>query len=126
MCVKGQSERADLSYDTIAQAVSYLKMTVTKMTLRFGFFFFDCWHKTNTRLIQSNIMEDQIIIDAFKALDSDNSGMINAKELRQLLTTMGDKMTAEEVDNLIEDAGGGSSIDYAKLVKKLNKAAKGG
>lgn len=77
-------------------------------------------------MIQSNIMEDQIIIDAFKALDSDNSGMINAKELHQLLTTMGDKMTDEEVDNMIEDAGGGSSIDYAKLVKKLNKAAKGG
>ena len=42
MCVQGQPERAGTSYDTIEQAVSFLKMTVTKMTLRFGFFFFDC------------------------------------------------------------------------------------
>ena len=70
-------------------------------------------------------MDENAVIEAFQALDNGRTGELNSKELKQLLTTMGDKFTDEEADNLIADAGGGSSIDYTKLVKKLNKAAKG-
>ncbi|CAJ1945929.1 unnamed protein product [Cylindrotheca closterium] len=67
--------------------------------------------------------EDEPIIAAFKALDNAGSGKIDAEELKQLLTAMGEKYTDEEADKMIEDMGGGDSIDYAKMVKKLNAEA---
>jgi calmodulin len=57
------------------------------------------------------------IISAFSTFDNDNAGSIDADELRRILTSMGEKMTDKEVDDLIKDAGGGSSIDYKKFVK---------
>ena len=67
--------------------------------------------------------EDEPIVAAFKALDNAGSGKIDAEELKALLTSFGDKYTDEEADKLIEDMGGGSSIDYVKMVKKLNAEA---
>jgi len=36
---------------------------------------------------------------------------------------MGEKYTDEQADELIQDAGGGSSINYKKFVKKMNELA---
>mmetsp|Transcript_57876 Transcript_57876/g.87266 ORF Transcript_57876/g.87266 Transcript_57876/m.87266 type:complete len:82 (-) Transcript_57876:285-530(-) len=66
---------------------------------------------------------DDEIIMAFSTFDNGNTGSIDAEELRRVLTSMGDKMTDKEVDSLIKDAGGGSSVDYKKFVKELNKKA---
>ena len=67
--------------------------------------------------------EDQPILDAFKALDNAGSGKINAAELKQLITSLGDPYPEDLADKLIADMGGGSEVDYEKFVKKMNAEA---
>ncbi|KAK3093112.1 hypothetical protein FSP39_011207 [Pinctada imbricata] len=57
--------------------------------------------------------EDQIR-EAFKVFDKDNLGYITASELRRIMTTLGDKLPDEEVDEMIEevDLDGDGKIDY--------------
>ncbi|KAL3905254.1 MAG: hypothetical protein SGARI_004555 [Bacillariaceae sp.] len=69
-------------------------------------------------------MSDEEIIGCFQQLDVDGKGFLKADDLRRMLTSMGEKMSDREVDQFLEDAGGGSKIDYAKFVKKMNKAAR--
>lgn len=68
-------------------------------------------------------MSDAEIIDCFRMLDTEGKGYIKADDLRRLLTTMGEKMSDREVDQLLEDAGGGNKVEYESFVKKMNKAA---
>ena len=68
-------------------------------------------------------MSAEEIIDAFASFDKEGSGKISAKELKQIMMTMGEKMTEDEADQMIKDAGGGSKIDYKKFVKDFNKRA---
>jgi Ca2+-binding EF-hand superfamily protein len=68
-------------------------------------------------------MSDEEIISCFKVLDTDKKGKISVDDLRHFLTTMGEPMSDSEFDQLVKDAGGGSSIDYAAFVKKLNAKA---
>jgi hypothetical protein len=74
----------------------------------------------------TTIMSDDEIIGCFRLLDTEGSGFVKADDLRRMLTTMGEKMSDREVDQLLEDAGGGAKVDYAKFVKKMNKAVAGG
>lgn len=41
--------------------------------------------------------------EAFRVFDRDAQGLINADELRRILTTLGDRMTHEEVDELMKE-----------------------
>ncbi|KAL0214677.1 hypothetical protein P9112_006861 [Eukaryota sp. TZLM1-RC] len=43
---------------------------------------------------------DEEIVKAFAVLDRDNSGFVPAKEIRTVLTNVGEKLTNEEVDEL--------------------------
>lgn len=42
------------------------------------------------------------------------------------MLNLGEKMSDSEIDAMIDDAGGGSKIDYAKFVKDMNRKAAGG
>ena len=68
----------------------------------------------------------QEIIDAFAQFDKDDEGSVATSELKEALTTLGDKFSDDEFAALLKDAGGGSSIDYKDFVKdmyaKLEKA----
>jgi calmodulin len=44
------------------------------------------------------------IIEAFKVFDKDGSGKISAEELRSIMTDLGEKLTDEEVDEMIREA----------------------
>jgi Ca2+-binding EF-hand superfamily protein len=68
-------------------------------------------------------MDDATIIEAFRSLENGKTGMIDADDLKQLLTSLGDKFSEEEADALVKDAGGGPSIDFEKFVKKMNAEA---
>ena len=70
---------------------------------------------------KEEIMSDEEIIDCFKLLDPERKGSIKTSELRQIMETFGDKMSSADIDQMIEDAGGGSSIDYVSFVKSMNK-----
>ena len=47
---------------------------------------------------------EQEIHDTFQAFDKDGNGFISAAELRHIMTTLGEKLTDEEVDELIKEA----------------------
>ena len=66
--------------------------------------------------------QDDIIV-AFAGFDKNNNGKIDADELSRILTTMGEKFSSSEMSKFLDDAGNGSSIDYDKFVKKMNKLA---
>lgn len=51
--------------------------------------------------------------NAFKVFDRDGSGTISAEELRHVLTSLGENMTAAEIEEMIQmaDKDGDGSID---------------
>jgi calmodulin len=44
------------------------------------------------------------IREAFKVFDRDNNGFISAAELRHVMTSIGEKLTDDEVDEMIREA----------------------
>ncbi|KAJ3056121.1 hypothetical protein HK097_008044 [Rhizophlyctis rosea] len=58
------------------------------------------------------------IREAFKVFDPTGAGTISSAELKHVLMSLGEKLTAEEVDEMIRDAGGsGGSVPYENLVR---------
>eukprot|EP00457_Paulinella_chromatophora_P011185 gb/GEZN01011313.1/.p1 GENE.gb/GEZN01011313.1/~~gb/GEZN01011313.1/.p1 ORF type:complete len:167 (+),score=36.76 gb/GEZN01011313.1/:36-503(+) len=60
--------------------------------------------------------------DAFNVFDANNKGTISAKELRQVLTTLGETLKEDEIADFMQLAGGAEQIDYASLTSKLQQA----
>ena len=60
------------------------------------------------------------IVEGLRHFDSDASGYINAAELRHLLTALGEKLTEDEVENLLEgvpdDEG---KVNYENFIKQI-------
>ncbi|XP_076456444.1 neo-calmodulin-like isoform X2 [Babylonia areolata] len=57
------------------------------------------------------------MLDAFQVFDKDNDGFIDLEEFRAVLTSIGDKMTDEELKVLMQDAdvNGDGKIDYKEF-----------
>lgn len=62
--------------------------------------------------------QDKDMRDAFKILDADGDGTMLESELRQLLLTVGEPMTHQEVDSLMQDVAvdGNGKVQTDKLV----------
>ena len=54
------------------------------------------------------------IREAFRIFDKDGNGLINAADLRHILTHLGEKLTQEEVDEMIREADitGEGQVNY--------------
>lgn len=65
--------------------------------------------------LEANLME------AFRVFDREQSGRIPVAELRHILTSLGERLTEAEADEMLREADPEStgSIDYAALVRKL-------
>lgn len=66
--------------------------------------------------------DDEEFIEALKVFDRDSAGVISSAELRYALSSMGDVMSKQEIDKLInefEDSNG--SINYSEFVRKINE-----
>ncbi|UJR13886.1 hypothetical protein I4U23_000893 [Adineta vaga] len=69
---------------------------------------------------KDNVVYPEEFIDALRVFDKDGNGLIPATELRHLLTTLGERMTDDEVEQLIgdfEDKKG--MVTYEDFVKAV-------
>merc|ERR1711935_459948 len=77
--------------------------------------------KTSTMADQ--LTEEQIaeFKEAFSLFDKDGNGFISAAELRHVMTNLGEKLTDEEVDEMIREADidGDGQINYEEFVKVM-------
>lgn len=61
---------------------------------------------------------EEEIREAFKVFDRDNNGFISAAELRHVMTSIGEKLTEDEVQEMINEAdqNGDGRIDCKHIV----------
>ena len=62
---------------------------------------------------------EEDLIEAFRIFDKDGSGNISALELRHVMTTLGERLTEEEADEMIKEAdtNNDGQINYQEFVK---------
>lgn len=64
---------------------------------------------------------EEEVINAFKVLDKDGQGVLSSTELRHIMTTLGDALTEDEVDEMIREADidGDGQINYEEFVRMM-------
>ena len=68
---------------------------------------------------------ENVIKNAFGCFDEDNAGLIHEDRLRELLTTIGDRFTDDEVDEMYREAPVKNGMfDYNEFTKILKHGAK--
>lgn len=70
---------------------------------------------------QGNTDSEIEVIEAFRVFDKDGSGTISCNELKHVLTTLGEKLTDSEVEEVIKEADADSNgyINYTNYVKMM-------
>ncbi|KAH7974626.1 hypothetical protein HPB49_017483 [Dermacentor silvarum] len=60
--------------------------------------------------------------DAFRVFDRDGHGFVKTAELRHVVTTLGERMTDEEADELVReaDASDEGHVNYEELIKTIS------
>jgi len=69
----------------------------------------------------ANVDTIESIMSGFRYLDKDNTGFISAKEFRYLMASYGEKMTIEEIQEMISEADPENTgkIKYVDFVNKV-------
>lgn len=61
------------------------------------------------------------LLEAFRVFDREGKGWMSTAELRHIVTTLGEKLTEAEADEMIAEADPERSgkVDYGKFIKKM-------
>ena len=76
--------------------------------------------------IMSRKMKDtdteEEILEAFRVFDKDGSGFTTAAELRHVMTNLGEKLTDQEVDEMIREADldGDGKVNYEEFLRMMS------
>ncbi|XP_011413059.3 calmodulin-like [Crassostrea angulata] len=64
---------------------------------------------------------DDDLLEAFRVFDRDGDGHISTTELRMVMLNLGEKMSEEEVEHMIEEADedGDGQVNYEEFVKMM-------
>ncbi|XP_023238255.1 uncharacterized protein LOC111637078 [Centruroides sculpturatus] len=67
--------------------------------------------------------DEEEIVEAFKVFDKEGRGFINAAELRHIMTNLGEKLTDDEVEEMIREANPDekSRINYVEFVRRMGR-----
>ena len=73
------------------------------------------------RKMKEKDKEELEIKEAFRLFDQDGNGFISATELRTVMTNLGEKITDEEVDEMIREADidGDGQVDFEGKTSEL-------
>ena len=65
--------------------------------------------------------EDEELREAFKVFDKDGSGNISATELKQVMNTLGEKLSDDDIASMIKgaDIDGDGQISYTEFLKMM-------
>ncbi|KAL9262709.1 Calmodulin-like protein [Drosera capensis] len=76
------------------------------------------------RKMQDTDAEEELK-EAFQVFDNDQNGYISSNELRQVMINLGEKLTAEEAEQMIKeaDSDGDGLVNYDDFVKIMTTAA---
>lgn len=71
------------------------------------------------KMKDSDINEE--LLEAFKVFDRDGNGFITSHELKNVMITLGEYLTPDEVDELVKEADldGDGQIDYEEFIKLM-------
>ena len=74
-------------------------------------------------LKMKNTDSEEEMLEAFKVFDKDGNGFFSAAELRHIMTNLGEKLTDDEVDEIIRvaDIDGDGQINYEEFVMMMSK-----
>lgn len=72
------------------------------------------------RQIKNPLDEELELRESFKVFDKNGDGFINATELRHVMTTLGEKLTEEEVIEMIREADidGDGKVNYEGMIRR--------
>ena len=68
---------------------------------------------------KSRNVQPQEFVDCLRVFDKDCSGNISSAELRQVLTTLGDKLTTDDVDLLTSGLEHKGQVNYEEFVRNV-------
>ena len=71
------------------------------------------------KVVDSDVEEE--LLEAFRVFDKEGNGKISASELKHIMTTLGEKLTEEEVEEMMTEAdfNGDGQIHYNEFVKLM-------
>ena len=67
--------------------------------------------------------EERELRSAFTVFDKDGNGFISKEELKQVMKNLGERLTNEEIDQMVKEAddNGDGMVDYKEFVKMMKE-----